>query len=347
MIVFSVASVWHALVAKSISEAEGYKNAIYILEPASQSVYERVSLIVGEQNLFYLGEKKSGLKSGIEVLKLKLNPPINPLEIEQLYYFCPWSPYQRVFCHFSKNATIIRVEDGIRDYLDIPFDLHDKSLLNRSVKTLLGLSSFYEPDSSKYFLNDNALFFFPELLSEDFIKINSLQRYSRALVGVLMGMGLTVEASKYLDGLNKNEKTLLFIGQSLCEDKSLSIEDECEIYGSYINQKLLSGNNVVFKPHPRTSKDKKKLLLEKIILSDKGKFLYIETNDMVEQLLVNYKFNEVVGLWSIPVLYSSFLFGVKAKSLMALASNYASDAHISKIHTSLLNKFSIDYYDPL
>lgn len=341
MIVFCVASVWHALIAKSISDKEGYKNAIYILEPASISVCERVSLIVGGKALIYLGAKSSGLKSGLDVMRLKRAPPVNPLKIRKLYYFCPWSPYQRVFCHMSKYAKIIRVEDGIRDYLSVSFDERKVGHLNLLAKRLMLISEYYDNDFEKYYEESGALSFIPEKFKGSRLVPESLMPYKDDVKKVLGRMPVTAEARGLMAPF-VNNKLVLLIGQSLSEDGAMTIEEECGVYNRYIERVIKMGCNVVFKPHPRSSGKKKQILIAENKKHFES-FLYLDSNDMVEQILNEYSFHEVVGMWSIPVIYGEFLFGVNPKSLMSQAVTYSKDSRIVKIHDSLRKELD-EYY---
>lgn len=343
MIVFTIASVWHALIAKSICNKKKYKNALFILEPSSRNVYECIKKIIKDEKLIFLGEKKAGLKAGVEVLKLRLFPGIKLSNVKKIYYFCPWSPYQRVYCHLAKSAKIIRVEDGIRDYLDIPFDIRKKSLVNKLIKRLIFIDKFYDDDHSLYYKESEFLAFFPDKLPvhKGFPNCtHSLINYKRELISILKQLPIATDLI-YLSASEK--KRILFIGQSLSEDGAMTLGEEVEVYMSYMHRVLKNEVVVVFKPHPRTSKEKKEAILE-CTSRYEGQFIYIDTPDMVEQLLIAYKFSEVVGMWSIPILYSSFLFDIKAKTLMREASDKVADAHIKSIHSSLKRTFSNKYY---
>lgn len=346
MNVFAIASVWHALVARSMADYYQLNEVKFVLEPASVAVYDRVKKIVGEENLVFLGNKVAGFKAGLKVRGYAKNyKNLIGSNIENLYYFCPWSPYQRVLCHsLSTSTKIYRVEDGIRDYLSIEFNPEIKGgWIHRLVKKTLGISDFYLDDFGDFYQEIKYYSFFPALLNTNSYNNQSLLEIKGNLVALIRAMSVNSDSEKFIKSSTRN--SCLLIGQSLFEDGSLSIESEVSIYNKYIRQKISENCNIIFKPHPRTDKFKLELLLDAnmdYILN--GTLFVADNSDMVEQLIVSCKFEEVAGMWSIPILYSSSLFDVDAYSLLSEVVKSDPGSHLSKIHFALSDVFDDHYY---
>jgi Alpha-2,8-polysialyltransferase (POLYST) len=338
---YIVGSPWHLLVACSIDNIDG--NGVFVLEEVSESSIRTMVSICNKLKLDYykIGSIRKtrfssarlfsfvsfvhDLKEEIHRVKVKFIQLLGEYRPKTIFYFNFYSPITRVQLAESGDVDLVRVEDGVCDYFDFPFVHY--SIAKREVKNILcrvifvhgffsRKSSCLERRTSEYKL------FFPDKKKKWSGKKTSLMYIKDNLKEIISCLNLL----RFSYDINNG--SVLIIGQTLYEDNILSLSEEIDLYKRVLDKY----NNIVFKPHPRSSEKK----IRELKNIGKG-FQVIDEACVVEELMVLYGFRSIVGMWSNPIIYGPSLFGIRTYSLLNdIDSN---DVHVLRIKSALINLF--------
>lgn len=359
---FIVGSPWHAVIAMALTETMSATCVNeYVLEYSTGATREGIEKVVDKSmvkvvevdwNNFLLPGvfKKSVLnfdpfllRSNLSILRKRFIQ--NESAYDTVYVFNLDSPISRVLVDLLNTKEIIKIEDGICDYL--PFRFYGElNFVGRLVRTIYlhanSSQRIYRYRSPQYYLRaKSALMFFPERYSL-VPNVQDLTHYMDSIKRVLIGDEISSNSR------TESDETCLFIGQTLCEDKACSFETEIKIYLDAFSKILSSGmaRKIIFKPHPRSSKAKYEHIEEgarrkKIDLELVSKAIPVET------MMVKDRYAMIVGMWSNPVIYARKLFGVPSFSLMHEVCCGTSKMNVSRtlkeIHSYLASNFEADY----
>ena len=201
-------------------------------------------------------------------------------------------------------GEIWKYEDGMLDYLP---SLKEDSLLEVLIKHIIFRRY------SKY------------TRYQDRNSIVSRQFYINSNYGFDGRQGERIKID-VVEGFTGNK--ILFLTQSLSEDNVLSLKDEIACYRSVLLG--LKVNEVVLKPHPRSSK--KKLSLLKTLASEIG-VEFLASNSTAEDLLRQGRFKRVIGCYSNTIFYSELLFGSIGESYLGQISK--KNRNLKYVYTQL------------
>ncbi|MCE9686979.1 alpha-2,8-polysialyltransferase family protein [Shewanella sp. AS16] len=322
---YIVGSPWHLIIAAAIHLRAGEKG-LFLLEEISDTSLKSMIFICERLKLDY---KFIGSISRVRFHHLKLNKIFSFVKrvyhefesVEEgfseicalyspntVYYFNINSPITRkqLLVSSKLQLKLVRVEDGICDYFGFPFVHYSIShrVMKRLFSALIGLDVLYRNGSDSFQKRTSEyLLFFPKIRNSNRIKKSNLLVYKKNIVEVIQ---LLASLNKDVLSINLNESSLI-IGQTLFEDNLTSLDEEVKVY---VKAAKKIGGLVYYKPHPRTSPEKIKKL------STIDSFTIIDIACPVEELLVMFKFNVVVGMWSNTIFYSEPLFDTKSYSLI-------------------------------
>ncbi len=343
---FVVGSPWHAVLARAISK----KGDSVILEQTSAVSAEAIIKELDNSGLEVIVSvkwddfslKRVGFKRAFfnpfcifNALR-KLRKLIPRMSYENLYVFNVNSPSTRLIMKYAEVESVIKVEDGVCDYLPFPLLAEHgllKTILRGFFVRLNRASEFYlAPKALGY---DRSLFFFPEK-ARKFVNQQSLLSYKKQLLSVLS------DDSKDIDLDLSNSCAGLIIGQTLCEDGYCDLDDEVDLYKRCAIAIYQSGvPSVLIKLHPRTSAEKLSL-----ILGSMSELKYVSVSNgsyPVERLLVRGCFKVVVGMWSNPIILARPLFDIESFTIMPLIALASGDPLLCKIDDFLKDNFEDDY----
>lgn len=258
-----------------------------------------------------------------------------------VYAFNLTSPISRFVIRQIAPAAVYKVEDGVCDYLSTP--LVPFSQVSRLLKRVALFGKVYR---DVYFGNESGFaepragyYFFPEKISKHY-PLNSLAPY---LDSIRNGLARLMPPEKVTSQGLVVQKVALFIGQSLSEDKGIDLQSEIEFYAEACDLFRSQGYEIHFKPHPRSSAEKLRLINERL-----GVQIIESGLCPVESLISDGGYSLVAGMWSIPVIYSRKIFGIQAYTLMHRLFEQHENlkaSHLYKIHEELLYVFGDEYLE--
>jgi hypothetical protein len=205
-----------------------------------------------------------------------------------------------------KNDKLIKVEDGICDYLGFQFYAKlpiYKEVIRKAYIYLNDADFFYS--RSSVLKPSDCYFFFPE--KKPFDNSINLFDYKDKVLEIIRNF--QTEKSCSISG------GILLVAQTLYEDGNCKLDDEVNLYIKVVNYFKSKGENkIVIKLHPRTSKEKTTLLNNKV---RKLCNVNIENSEViVERLMIDSQFSVIVGMWSNPIILSRKLFNCNSYSLL-------------------------------
>lgn len=353
MNVFVIGSPWHAIVASAFIEENRVDDPVFIVEVLSQQSLEQIEkvLVYPVLSVFYHSETRfeSIRKKGLLKFIIDMRRELSRIRIEcnkltmgggnvGLYYFNFYSPITRkIFKSLAVKRClrqVIRIEDGICDYFDFNFATHKKYqlALKGIISSIIGSKELYARENSELFSATTEYYCFqPDKITN---KWADKKRHSLSFCAARIKSFYSSDKEAYY-----GHGGSLIIGQTLYEDGIISLKQEVDLYSEVA--KLLH-EPVIFKPHPRTSREK----LE--VLSEIGMNVLI-TDLSAEHLMVNGGYEAIVGMWSNTIIYSDFLFGIKSYTLnyhlLEKIESDLRDSKLIKIHDVLSGKFSQQYRD--
>lgn len=280
---------------------------------------------------FYLRRIWSGIADKLRCFE---NVPVN------IYAFNLSSPISRFVIRQVRPEAVYKVEDGVCDYLATPIMPSSKASSWLKNVALFGrmYSDVYLSDEARFLIPKAGYYFFPEKIVKPY-PVRSLMPYVEFMHSGLAK--LLPHDSTEVGQVSVGNRAVLFIGQSLSEDKGIDLQSEIEFYAEACVLFRSKDYEIHFKPHPRSSAEKVRLINERL------KVKVIESSDgPVESLISSGRYSLVVGMWSIPVLYSRKLFGVQAYTLMHQLFERHENlkaSHLYKIHRELSGVFHEEY----
>ena len=356
---YLVGSPWHAVIASAMIKNNGHRAIVNVeaVNPNTGKSIERVldNLKVDfitngdHEKTRYNSIKKIGLttffryqKEEFSYIDAKCSELLLNHQVENIYIFNLNSPISRfIIKKIDHKEKVIKVEDGINDYLSISFLNYPlvQKILKKVLSSLTGYDDIYrEASTSKKKLSDDCMLFFPNK-SSTFKGCYSLLGYKESILQQLAILGREIEES---------QKSVLILGQTLFEDGHLSLEEEMSIYYSAIKYYAQLKYNVEIKLHPRSSNEKLESIKKFMMETSYNFKLYSSADILAEAIMIARKYEHVIGMWSNPIIYGKNLLNINTGTLMhevfekfpALRSK-----EIYKIHNELVEIFEDNYID--
>lgn len=361
MNIFFIGSPWHAIVSIALAKKENI-TPNFIIEYANCSSLKIILSVIDTHNMS-------------QNILLQVNQfVLSPTELAKEYHFFSavigkrnynmLKKFGKTYCkhvnnvfffnarssitaavvkHFHESTKLIKLEDGINDYLPFKFTGDDK-WLRATFKLILywGLTKSYLANVN--LLKDPRLIMeycvFPEKKDPvDTFKRRSYQDFKHEIEKTLNKVGTHEEENRI-----SNENVALIIGQSLYEDKSASLEQEISQYISCID-KLNKAQiyDIHFKMHPRSSAEKQQSILK---LEQDGRIRVLKGTVPVEVDIIKFKYETIIGMWSNPIIYGRRLFSTNTFSMMySLINQPSARPLLISIHETLKSKFPKDYLE--
>lgn len=359
MRVYIIGSPWHAVIALAMSH--NIESVGYIIEKVSESSLAAIL------NLF----KRAGADHkiykilawddiAIELLYKKYRYAFvyymyknirkyrscfaGKDDIEEVFLFNINSPVSRCVLKGMKSGVkIAKVEDGVVDYLNFKYTDTGSLYYNtaRALFVLLtGTGYIYRRNhlAVQKLIETQYAFFPTKIGCINSASILDLMEYKVQIQDVLA----LVRDHEWTDD-NCADAKVLFIGQSLYEDNSMPLDDEVRFYLEEMEKLVKKYGKVIFKPHPRTTYEKKVALCE--LIGNRVDIIYYDVNVPVEALLVNSEISVVVGMWSNPIIYGRKLFDIQTSSLMFKLDRRGISPLLHKVHCAMIDIFQDDYQD--
>ncbi|MED3793805.1 polysialyltransferase family glycosyltransferase [Niallia alba] len=298
------------------------------------------------------------LKEVIDNIKNNIENLLIKYKVEEVFIGNRFSSVDRlIYSICKKNKIPINlIEDGMSNYLSSKV-FNEKTQINTALNKKL--KSYSQRIFDFIISEPNVLFNQSELMFNNIYAVFP-QQYS------LCNFSNGIKELKLKDSLKKNKdvikkngvykiipqledskkKKVLFLSQSLSEDYLISQEKEIEIICDYINQFEPEVYTILFKPHPRDSKEKVKKIVEKF---ENKRFFIVFNNDIpipIELLLGELNIDEIVGIWSATLFYTSKLnIDIKTVSLLPLFSYYSSGLKLRYEYMKSLFPNDVDWYN--
>lgn len=352
--VYIVGSAWNALVAKSIADNR-LNESVFLVEGGGENALTvAMSVFNNTDKYFRYGNIQDvmfrhvlnrrgfrgllGIRRTLAVLLSDTKNRISGYKVDTIFIFNASSPLTRYFVANIYHKEVCKVEDGINDYLADELDPKTslKNLFKMSVGALIGVAKYYSK-SNCWMKIRRSYYFFPDKIKHKngvtslaYIKSDLLKQIANSMPSFQ-----PVEPS-----------TVLFLGQSLSEDGSLSMDQEIEFHIMFFSTILRDGNKVVFKPHPRSSETKLKRLKDWVSANANGEILILTENVPAESLILSGGFASIVGFWSLPLIYSVMLFRVSSYTLLYRLFEMYPEARRTRlfyIHSRLAEIFPAEY----
>ncbi|WP_394186710.1 polysialyltransferase family glycosyltransferase [Metabacillus halosaccharovorans] len=239
-------------------------------------------------------------------------------KIKQVFIGNRNAPIDRLLYYCSKQLGIEvnLIEDGLTNYLN--FRYHEKPVhgifsyeyIKRNVKGLfykaLRRDKVFWEDDPLIFDNIYAIFpdrYFLKNYKKEIKKLrlnDKIPKYKECINNLM--------SSKEYEMLwNNSKKNILFLSQSLSEDRLTSLDTEIMVLADYFKTVLNNTDyRLIIKPHPRDKKDK----IDRLVKELGNNNVCVLNNDTpipIELLLDNIEVNEIVGIWSAPLFYTSLV----------------------------------------
>lgn len=340
--IFIIGSPWHAIIAESLSNDED----IYLIEFSTEANLASIKntiknkdkvLISVDGKIFFFSNAIKNFFTNFKQIKKEFRAIKNKLlglKAEKIYVFNLNSQFSINCINLIKNKKIVKVEDGVCDYLSFSLKQEGKTIrkIKSYISKLFGLDKIHFPNPVK---EDESYFFFPERAPKKFANKKNLHLFRDLIIEKLHAQKAQI--------MEVNNKDVLVIGQTMFEDKYCSLADEMQIYLSIAKKmKSIGCNNIFFKPHPRTSSKKLNILNN---YENRSFIKLLRSDFMVEEILAKHNFAYVLGMWSNPVIYSRPLFNVESYSLIPSLLELKRNNFLYRIHNEMTNTFPEFYRD--
>ena len=356
---YLVGSPWHAIIAASMIKDNNRRAIVNVeaINPNTRKSIERVLdnlkveyIINGDhEKTRYNSIKKIGLatffryqKEEFSNINAKCSELLLNYQIKNIYIFNLNSPISRfIIKKIDQKEKVIKVEDGINDYLSISFINYPflQKILKKVLSRLTGYDDIYrEASTAKEKLSDDCLLFFPNK-SSAFKGCSSLLGYKESIHKQLAILG---------SGIEESQKSILVLGQTLFEDGHLSLADEMSIYYSSIEYYTRLGYNIEIKLHPRSCNEKVESIKNFIAETAYNFKLYSGADILAEAIMIARKYDYVIGMWSNPIIYGKNLLNITTGTLMyEVFEKFPTlqSKSIYKVHNELVDTFGENYID--
>lgn len=341
-----VGSPWHAVLAAAIKE----DNDRYIVENVSEKSYKTILKILDTDKIvkvveacefYFSGYLKAGRIFKLPKLFLKVRrlvSVIQGIDSDCLLIFSDESEISRIITNSVAWSRVIKLEDGVCDYLPVPLRPPSSPLV-RYIRfigaTCLGVERYYRKILGKI---DEVYLFRPDVS----------RKFSQAKWLDIPKLDIHKELILLCDDLDvdMSDEAVLVVGQTLYEDGAVSLIDEVNMY-RFIADKCVNEFKgevkIFFKPHPRSCNEKLELLSD--FMEANSQFEVLHLNLPVEALMTKFDFKAVFGMWSNPILLGRRLFGTETYTMMHQLSEKLEDGHLVEIHRNLNLIFTGDYCD--
>lgn len=340
---FIIGSPWHAILAIALSKKEDR----YIVEETSESSLRSINNIIPNTNLLAvikwsdyqfrnnISKPSAFYKLRRKIFKLSEESKLN--SFDTIYVFNTNSIISNIITTHSRSRMIVKVEDGVCDYLPFPF-YNQAGPVSRLCRDIIlapfGIYSYYQGIDAS--LISKGMFFFPDKACFTKQKANLFCKKAEILAAI------SESAKKSNMAELDRSNSALVIGQTLSEDRNCDLDSELSLY-SHVFMKLRDQHfdNIEFKPHPRSSTIK----IDSILASEKD-ISVIDDSVPAEYFLTRQNYGTIVGVSSNPVILARQLFNSSSYSVLPYIANnpeFKVSNTLVRTHKVLKDKFPDDY----
>lgn len=210
-----------------------------------------------------------------------------------------YSPIDRQIYHVCRDLGIScsLLEDGLRSYINenkvIKKDY--KYIIKKFIKKIIFREMYFLYDEEYELIFESIYTVLPEKYSID--------NYKGELKEIDLNIIDNDKIAKLIN-FDENKNRALFLSQCISEDREVSVEQEIKLLENFIVNNIDKFDEIIIKFHPRDSKNKQNIIINKInTLGLDVKILDLGVDIPLELIIKELNINYLVGFYTSSLFY--------------------------------------------